>query len=34
MKIYTKKGDKGYTQLLGGTTVTKNNKKIERKENR
>ena len=29
MKIYTKKGDKGYTQLLGGTTVTKNNKKIE-----
>tara|TARA_B100000963_G_scaffold57446_3_gene45554 strand:+ start:8607 stop:9161 length:555 start_codon:yes stop_codon:yes gene_type:complete len=29
MKIYTKKGDKGYTQLLGGTTVIKNNKKIE-----
>tara|TARA_B100002052_G_scaffold296421_1_gene324856 strand:+ start:64585 stop:65148 length:564 start_codon:yes stop_codon:yes gene_type:complete len=29
MKIYTKKGDKGYTQLLGGTRVTKNNKKLE-----
>ena len=29
MKIYTKKGDKGYTQLLGGTRVIKNNKKLE-----
>ena len=28
MKIYTKKGDKGYTNYWG-TTVTKNNKKIE-----
>ena len=24
MKIYTKKGDKGKTQLLGGTMVDKN----------
>tara|TARA_B100000902_G_scaffold365033_1_gene385597 strand:- start:56701 stop:57237 length:537 start_codon:yes stop_codon:yes gene_type:complete len=29
MKIYTKKGDKGKTQLLGGNTVHKFNPKIE-----
>ena len=29
MKIYTKKGDKGKTQLLGGTRVDKFNSKIE-----
>ena len=29
MKIYTKKGDKGKTQLLGGTMVDKFNHKIE-----
>lgn len=29
MKIYTKKGDKGKTQLLGGTMVDKFNSKIE-----
>ena len=29
MKIYTKKGDKGKTQLLGGTSVDKFNSKIE-----
>jgi len=29
MKIYTKKGDKGKTQLLGGTMVDKFNYKIE-----
>ena len=29
MKIYTKKGDKGNTQLLGGTIVKKNNFRLE-----
>lgn len=29
MKIYTKKGDTGTTQLLGGTRVSKGNLKIE-----
>ena len=29
MKIYTKKGDKGKTQLLGGSMVDKFNPKIE-----
>ena len=29
MKIYTKKGDKGETQLLGGAKVKKNHLKIE-----
>jgi cob(I)alamin adenosyltransferase len=29
MKIYTKKGDKGKTQLLGGTIVGKNHIKLE-----
>ena len=29
MKIYTKKGDKGKTQLLGGTIVEKNNLKLD-----
>ena len=29
MKIYTKKGDKGKTQLLGGTMVDKFDSKIE-----
>ena len=29
MKVYTKKGDKGKTQLLGGTMVDKFNHKIE-----
>lgn len=29
MKIYTKKGDKGITGLLGGTRVSKNNIRIE-----
>ena len=29
MKIYTKNGDKGRTQLLGGTMVNKFNTKIE-----
>lgn len=29
MKIYTKKGDDGYTQLLGGTKVLKCNDQIE-----
>ena len=29
MKIYTKKGDKGKTQLLGGTIVYKNHIKLE-----
>ncbi len=29
MKIYTKKGDSGYTQLLGGTKVLKCNDQIE-----
>ena len=29
MKIYTKKGDKGKTQLLGGSMVDKNNIKLE-----
>jgi cob(I)alamin adenosyltransferase len=29
MKIYTKKGDKGDTQLLGGSMVKKNNIKLE-----
>ena len=29
MKIYTKKGDKGKTQLLGGTIVPKNDLRLE-----
>ena len=29
MKVYTKKGDKGNTQLLGGTMVKKNHVKLE-----
>lgn len=29
MKIYTKKGDKGFTGLIGGTRVSKNNIRIE-----
>ena len=29
MKIYTKKGDNGHTQLLGGTKVMKHNQKLE-----
>ena len=29
MKIYTKKGDTGTTQLIGGTRVPKNNMRIE-----
>ena len=29
MKIYTKKGDKGKTQLLGGSMVGKNHEKLE-----
>ena len=29
MKIYTKKGDKGSTQLLGGKVVKKNHIKLE-----
>ena len=29
MKIYTKKGDKGTTQLIGGKRVSKNNSRIE-----
>ena len=29
MKIYTKKGDRGKTQLLGGTTVSKDNMQLE-----
>ena len=29
MKIYTKKGDKGTTQLIGGKRVPKNNSRIE-----
>jgi cob(I)alamin adenosyltransferase len=29
MKIYTKKGDKGKTQLLGGSMVNKNHIKLE-----
>lgn len=29
MKIYTKKGDKGKTQLLGGTIVNKNDIRLE-----
>ena len=28
-KVYTKTGDKGYTSLLGGTKVPKNNLRIE-----
>ena len=29
MKIYTKKGDGGTTQLIGGTRVVKSHKRIE-----
>tara|TARA_B100001758_G_scaffold247507_1_gene265623 strand:+ start:21634 stop:22179 length:546 start_codon:yes stop_codon:yes gene_type:complete len=29
MKIYTKKGDKGKTQLLGGSMVAKNHERLE-----
>ena len=29
MKIYTKKGDKGETQLLGGTMVSKDHERLE-----
>ena len=29
MKIYTKNGDKGETQLLGGTKVSKNNLRLK-----
>ena len=29
MKIYTKKGDEGNTQLLGGSMVKKNHIKLE-----
>ena len=29
MKIYTKKGDKGKTGLIGGTRVSKHNIRIE-----
>ena len=29
MKIYTKKGDSGNTQLLGGKNVKKNNIRLE-----
>lgn len=29
MKIYTKKGDSGSTQLIGGTRVSKNHQRIE-----
>jgi len=29
MKVYTKKGDKGTTQLIGGTRVPKNTLRIE-----
>ena len=29
MKIYTKKGDSGTTQLIGGTRVAKNHRRIE-----
>lgn len=29
MKIYTKKGDNGKTELLGGTIVSKNHKRLE-----
>ena len=29
MKIYTKKGDKGKTQLFGGTKVSKDNNRLE-----
>lgn len=29
MKIYTKKGDKGYTSLIGGVKVSKNNIRID-----
>jgi cob(I)alamin adenosyltransferase len=28
-KVYTKTGDKGYTSLLGGTKISKNNLRIE-----
>ena len=29
MKVYTKKGDKGKTQLLGGSIVNKDHVKLE-----
>ena len=29
MKIYTRKGEKGYTTLIGGRKVCKNNSRIE-----
>jgi len=29
MKVYTKNGDKGNTQLLGGTNVSKDNNRLE-----
>ena len=29
MKVYTKKGDKGTTQLIGGTRIPKNSLRIE-----
>ena len=29
MKIYTKKGDNGSTQLIGGTRIKKNNERID-----
>ena len=29
MKIYTKKGDSGTTQLIGGTRIAKSDRRIE-----
>ena len=29
MKIYTKKGDNGSTQLIGGTRIKKNHERID-----